>query len=189
MTDVDWIGAALTAARPQAVAALLRYFRDLDTAEEAFQEASLRALKTWPRTGPPRDPAAWLIFVGRNVAIDSVRHRARQEPLPRRRRSTSKDAEAGIAESIDFLPLQRRRAAAPVRRRPAIPSCPERSRSRSASRVVWADLARQIARAFHERGGDGAAHHARQALHRRRGGTVRGAGRGRAGATLWRWRR
>ncbi|MGZ5850007.1 MAG: RNA polymerase sigma factor [Methyloceanibacter sp.] len=102
MTDVDWIGAALAAARPQAVAALLRYFRDLDTAEEAFQEASLRALKTWPRTGPPRDPAAWLIFVGRNVAIDSVRKRARQEPLPEEALiSNLEDAEASIAESID----------------------------------------------------------------------------------------
>ena len=39
---------------------------DLDTAEEAFQDACLRALKTWPQNGPPRDPAAWLIFVGRN---------------------------------------------------------------------------------------------------------------------------
>ena len=37
MTDVAWIGAALTAARPQAVAALLRYFRDLDVAEEALR--------------------------------------------------------------------------------------------------------------------------------------------------------
>jgi RNA polymerase sigma-70 factor (ECF subfamily) len=102
VTDVDWIGAALTAARPQAVAALLRYFRDLDTAEEAFQEACLRALKTWPRNGPPRDPAAWLIFVGRNVAIDSVRRRARQEPLPEEAQiSDLEDAEAGIAESID----------------------------------------------------------------------------------------
>jgi RNA polymerase sigma-70 factor (ECF subfamily) len=102
VTDVDWIGAALTAARPQAVAALLRYFRDLDTAEEAFQEASLRALKTWPRTGPPRDPAAWLIFVARNVTIDSVRKRARQEPLPEEAAiSDLEDAETGIAESID----------------------------------------------------------------------------------------
>src|SRR5258708_506786 len=49
MTDLAWIEAALTAARPQALAALLRYFRDLDTAEEAFQEASLRALGAWPR--------------------------------------------------------------------------------------------------------------------------------------------
>ena len=68
MTDIAWIDAALTSARPQALGALLRYFRDLDTAEEAFQEACLRALKTWPRNGPPRDPAAWLIFVGRNAA-------------------------------------------------------------------------------------------------------------------------
>ena len=44
MTDLDWIEQALTTARPTAVAALLRYFRDLDTAEEAFQEACLRAL-------------------------------------------------------------------------------------------------------------------------------------------------
>jgi RNA polymerase sigma-70 factor (ECF subfamily) len=46
MTDVAWIDAALTAARPQALSALLRYFRDLDTAEEAYQNACLRALKT-----------------------------------------------------------------------------------------------------------------------------------------------
>jgi len=102
VTDVDWIGAALTAARPQAVAALLRNFRDLDTAEEAFQEACLRALRTWPKNGPPRDPAAWLIFVGRNVAIDGVRKRARQAPLPEEEAiSDLEDAEAGIAESID----------------------------------------------------------------------------------------
>ena len=82
MTDLAWIDAALTSARPQAVGALLRYFRDLETAEEAFQEACLRALKTWPEKGPPRDPAAWLIFVGRNVAIDQVRKSSRHDALP-----------------------------------------------------------------------------------------------------------
>ena len=79
MSDLAWIDAALTAARPQAVGALLRYFRDLDTAEEAFQEACLRALKTWPQNGPPRDPAAWLILVGRNAALDAVRRRSREQ--------------------------------------------------------------------------------------------------------------
>ena len=49
MTDLTWIDAALTSARPQAVSALLRYFRDLDTAEEAYQEACLRALSAWPK--------------------------------------------------------------------------------------------------------------------------------------------
>ena len=82
MTDPAWINAALTAARPQAIAALLRYFRDLDTAEEAFQEACLRALKSWGENGPPRDATAWLILVGRNAALDSLRRQRRQEPLP-----------------------------------------------------------------------------------------------------------
>jgi RNA polymerase sigma-70 factor (ECF subfamily) len=82
MTEAAWIGAALTAARPQAVSALLRYFRDLDAAEEAFQDACLRALKNWPQNGPPRDPTAWLIMVGRNATLDGVRRRKKQEPLP-----------------------------------------------------------------------------------------------------------
>jgi RNA polymerase sigma-70 factor (ECF subfamily) len=51
MTDATWIGAVVAAARPKAIGALLRYFRDLDIAEEAFQEACLRALQNWPRNG------------------------------------------------------------------------------------------------------------------------------------------
>src|SRR5829696_8208265 len=82
MTDLAWIHGAIAAARPQAVGALLRYFRDLDTAEEAFEDACLRAMKTWPVNGPPRDPAAWLIMVGRNAALDGVRKRSRQTELP-----------------------------------------------------------------------------------------------------------
>ena len=35
MAEIAWIHAALTSARPQAISALLRYFRDLDVAEEA----------------------------------------------------------------------------------------------------------------------------------------------------------
>ena len=82
MSDLAWMEAALTAARPQAIGALLRYFRDLDLAEEAYQDACLRALRAWPHNGPPRDAAAWLIMVGRNAALDQVRRRSRQEPLP-----------------------------------------------------------------------------------------------------------
>src|SRR6201994_4548204 len=103
MTDTAWIDAALTSARPQAVGALLRYFRDLDTAEEAFQNACLRALKTWPQNGPPRDPAAWLIMVGRNVAIDEVRRSRKQQPLPEDDQAISDldDAEGVLAERLD----------------------------------------------------------------------------------------
>ncbi|WFU32076.1 RNA polymerase sigma factor [Bradyrhizobium brasilense] len=103
VTDTAWIDAALTSARPQAVGALLRYFRNLDTAEEAFQNACLRALKSWPQNGPPRDPAAWLIMVGRNVAIDEVRRNKKQQPLPEDDQAISDldDAEDEIAERLD----------------------------------------------------------------------------------------
>jgi RNA polymerase sigma-70 factor, ECF subfamily len=102
VNDIGWIDAVLTAARPQAVGALLRYFRDLDTAEEAFQEACLRALKTWPQNGPPRDAAAWLIFVGRNAAMDDVRRRAKQVALPDEAAiSDLSDAESELADRLD----------------------------------------------------------------------------------------
>ena len=103
MTDTAWIDAALTSARPQAVGALLRYFRDLDTAEEAFQNASLRALKSWPQNGPPRDAAAWLIMVGRNAAIDEVRRERFKAPLPEDDQAISDldDAEEQLAERLD----------------------------------------------------------------------------------------
>src|SRR5258705_6865921 len=102
MTDTAWIDNALTSARPQAVGALLRYFRNLATAAEAFQNASLRALKSWPQNGPPRDPAAWLIMVGRNVAIDDIRRSRKQEPLPEDEAiSDLEDAEDALAERLD----------------------------------------------------------------------------------------
>lgn len=102
MTDLAWIEAALVSSRPKAVGALLRHFRDLDTAEEAFQEASLRALRHWPVNGPPRDPTAWLIMVARNIAIDGKRRQAREAPLPEEDRlSDLDDAESPLAERLD----------------------------------------------------------------------------------------
>jgi RNA polymerase sigma-70 factor (ECF subfamily) len=102
MTDTAWIDLALTAARPQALGALLRYFRALDVAEEAFQEACLRAIRIWPEKGPPRDPAAWLIFVGRNSGIDEIRKRSRNEPLPGEEvLSDLSDAEVDMADRLD----------------------------------------------------------------------------------------
>jgi RNA polymerase sigma-70 factor (ECF subfamily) len=93
---------ALRAARPRAVAALLRAFGDLDNAEEAFQEACLRALERWPQNGPPRDPAAWLIFVGRNSGIDVARRRGKQTALPDDEAlSDLEDVEARVAERVD----------------------------------------------------------------------------------------
>ena len=102
MTDLAWIHGALVAARPQAIGALLRYFRDMDRAEEAFQDACLRALKNWPENGPPRDPTAWLILVGRNAALDGVRKQSRTTALPPDEEiSDLGDAESELAERLD----------------------------------------------------------------------------------------
>jgi RNA polymerase sigma-70 factor (ECF subfamily) len=98
MHDPAHIDTAILGARPKAVAALLRYFRDLDTAEEAFQEACLRALQTWPQKGPPRDPTAWLIMVGRNAVLDAQRRIRSIGPLP--------DADA-LTDVRDDLTLER----------------------------------------------------------------------------------
>ena len=92
----------LSGARPRALAALLRYFRDLDAAEEAFQNACLRALRSWPDTGLPRDPTAWLILVGRNSGIDAARRASRFGPLPDEIAiSDTADVEEELAEQLD----------------------------------------------------------------------------------------
>jgi RNA polymerase sigma-70 factor (ECF subfamily) len=57
----------------RAVAALIRALGDWDLAEEVVQDAFATALERWPRDGVPRDPAAWIIAVARNRAIDRLR--------------------------------------------------------------------------------------------------------------------
>ena len=42
-------------------------------AEEAVQEALVRALQAWPYEGAPDNPAGWLFRVAHNIAIDAVR--------------------------------------------------------------------------------------------------------------------
>jgi RNA polymerase sigma-70 factor (ECF subfamily) len=102
VSTIAWIDVALRGARPQAMGALLRHFRDLDLAEEAFQEACLRALKSWPKNGPPRDTVGWLVLVGRNAALDGVRRRKREHALPGEEAlSDLSDAEGPLAEQID----------------------------------------------------------------------------------------
>jgi len=64
------LDATVRAAGDRIRAALAMRFRDLDMAEEAFAFASLRAVETWSRDGPPRDAAAWLYAVARRRAFD-----------------------------------------------------------------------------------------------------------------------
>lgn len=58
------------------LATLVRHTGDLQLAEDAVQDAVLRALDTWPRTGVPPQPRAWLTVTARNRAVDLLRREA-----------------------------------------------------------------------------------------------------------------
>lgn len=60
----------------RAVAVLTRIFGDIDTAEEAVQDAFLRAVERWPHSGLPPNPQGWIITTARNRAIDRLRREA-----------------------------------------------------------------------------------------------------------------
>ena len=57
------------------LAALLRRCQDFDLAEEALQDAYLKAHEHWPSTGIPENTGAWLMTVARNRQIDLLRQR------------------------------------------------------------------------------------------------------------------
>jgi RNA polymerase sigma factor (sigma-70 family) len=45
----------------------------LQLAEDVVQESLIRALRTWPYTGVPKNPAAWLTQTAKNLALDVIR--------------------------------------------------------------------------------------------------------------------
>src|SRR6202046_4941341 len=55
------------------LATLARTVGDLAVAEDALSEATITALDTWPRTGIPDNPRAWLTVVARRKALDLLR--------------------------------------------------------------------------------------------------------------------
>lgn len=77
------------------VGALARYTGDFSLAEDLAQEALAEALVTWPREGVPRNPAGWLLTVGRRRAIDAFRRRS---ALDERYAALARDlGEGGVA--------------------------------------------------------------------------------------------
>ena len=70
------VGAVWKIESARIVGALARYTGDFALAEDLAQEALAEALVSWPRDGVPRNPAGWLMTVGRRRAIDAFRRRA-----------------------------------------------------------------------------------------------------------------
>ncbi|HVW86679.1 MAG TPA: DUF6596 domain-containing protein [Bryobacteraceae bacterium] len=55
------------------IASLIRFSGSFDLAEEALQEAFAGALATWPESGIPVNPGAWLTTAARRRLIDEAR--------------------------------------------------------------------------------------------------------------------
>jgi RNA polymerase sigma-70 factor (ECF subfamily) len=66
------------------LAATVRVAGDIDTAEEAVQDAYASALSTWGSRGIPKNPGAWLTVAARRRALDMHRRAAtEQRVLPK----------------------------------------------------------------------------------------------------------
>jgi RNA polymerase sigma-70 factor (ECF subfamily) len=63
----------------RAVSVLVRVCGDIDTAEEAVQDAFALALERWPHTGAPPSPAGWIVTTARNRAVDRFRRESSRD--------------------------------------------------------------------------------------------------------------
>ena len=54
-------------------ATLVKQLNDFELAEDVLQDATLKALESWPKTGTPDSPRAWLLRTAKNKAIDRLR--------------------------------------------------------------------------------------------------------------------
>ena len=61
------------------VATLIRQVGDFALAEDAVQDAVASALTSWPASGVPQNPGAWLTTTARRKAIDRLRRQANYE--------------------------------------------------------------------------------------------------------------
>jgi RNA polymerase sigma factor (sigma-70 family) len=67
------IRAAWRIEQPRLITTLSRMLRDVSLAEELTQDALLAALESWPATGVPDKPGAWLFATAKRRAFDQLR--------------------------------------------------------------------------------------------------------------------
>ncbi|MEO1041182.1 MAG: DUF6596 domain-containing protein [Pseudomonadota bacterium] len=68
--------AAAKDSRARLLGLLSRRTGDLTAAEDALSDAFAAALQTWPRTGVPQSPDAWLLTAAKRRHVDEVRKRS-----------------------------------------------------------------------------------------------------------------
>jgi RNA polymerase sigma-70 factor (ECF subfamily) len=87
---IDDLARAYRDERARCIAILGRVLGDLHFAEDAVQDAFVKAAERWPRDGTPANPGAWIITTARNVAIDRIR---REQTLARKTELLARIAE------------------------------------------------------------------------------------------------
>ena len=100
---------------PRLIAGLARMVRDVGLAEDLAQDALVAALETWPESGVPDNPGAWLMATAKRRGIDQLRRGAtlerKQEELARelevRLGDEGEDIDAAIDDQVgdDLLNL------------------------------------------------------------------------------------
>lgn len=87
------------------VAGLTRMVRDVGLAEELAQDALVVALETWPESGVPDNPGAWLMACAKNRAINRLRRgkmlERKHEQLGREADDEAERAVHDIEDAID----------------------------------------------------------------------------------------
>jgi len=61
------------------IAGLARFTCDVGMAEELAQDALVAALETWPKSGVPDKPGAWLMAIAKRRAVDQFRRAKMQD--------------------------------------------------------------------------------------------------------------
>jgi RNA polymerase sigma-70 factor, ECF subfamily len=75
--EIDsWLEKTFRADYGKLFATLARRLNDFHLAEDALAEAIAAAAATWPHTGLPAQPAAWLAVAARNAAVSAIRRDA-----------------------------------------------------------------------------------------------------------------
>jgi len=85
---------------PRLIAGLARMVRDVGLAEDLAQDALVAALETWPASGIPDRPGAWLLTTARRRGIDQLR---RRELLDRKHGELGRDADARREAAVEEL--------------------------------------------------------------------------------------
>jgi RNA polymerase sigma-70 factor, ECF subfamily len=97
------------AASGRIIAVLAARYRNVALAEDAFSEACLRALRVWPESGVPDDPAAWLYRAASRVILDALRQQSVRERHAIHEPPPEPSAEELVMADSELIPDERLR--------------------------------------------------------------------------------